>query len=75
MSDNLRVAQAELVASLLEGRVPDGFDAKGIDATAAVLRRKRRGVANSHPPRTRIRAVVQRIVGWSLTIRRLLKKA
>ena len=53
MSDDLRAAQAELVASLLNDRVPDGFDAKGVHATAAVLRRKRRKITNDNrtPPR------------------------
>jgi len=75
VSDNLRVAQAELVASLLEGRVPDGFDAKGIDATAAVLRRKRRRVVESQPARGRIRNVVLRVVETCLAVGRLLKNA
>lgn len=41
MSADLARAQASLVADLLEDRVPRGFDARGIHATAAVLRRKR----------------------------------
>ena len=41
MSADLARAQAALVADLLEDRVPKGFDARGIRATAAVLRRKR----------------------------------
>jgi hypothetical protein len=45
MSRKLAEAQARLVADLRDGRVPDGFDAKGVHATAAVLERKQRKIA------------------------------
>ena len=64
MSDELRAAQAKLVASLLEDRVPDGFEAKGIRATAAVLRRKRRS-RDSRPVKTRgLVIVIDRLTEW-----------
>jgi hypothetical protein len=63
MSDELRAAQAELVASLLENRVPKGFDEKGIHATAAVLRHKRRQTAERQPQRVRFRDSFVRVMG------------
>ena len=41
MSSDLERAQTALVSDLLEDRVPSGFDARGVHATAAVLRRPR----------------------------------
>jgi len=60
MSDELRAAQAELVASLLDNRVPEGFDGNGIHATAAILRRKRNKSADRPAQRISIRAIVVR---------------
>ena len=62
MSDELRAAQAELVASLVDGRVPSGFDRRGIDATAAVLRHKRRKTAKHQAARVGIRAIFTRTI-------------
>jgi hypothetical protein len=53
MSDELAGAQAKLVEALLERRVPDGFDATGSQATAAILARKRKKLAaheRNHQP-------------------------
>jgi hypothetical protein len=63
MSDELRAAQAKLVASLLDDRVPDGFEAKGIHATAAVLRRKRR-TRDRATERSRFVRVIDRLKEW-----------
>ena len=64
MSDDLRAAQAKLVASLLDDRVPDGFEAKGIRATAAMLRRKRRR-RDPRPLETRgLVMVIDRLKEW-----------
>ena len=42
MSRKLAEAQARLVEDLRDDTVPQGFDAKGVHATTAVLRRKHR---------------------------------
>jgi hypothetical protein len=49
MSDDLRAAQVKLVDALLESRVLDGFDAKGMHATSKNLARKRK--KNTHHER------------------------
>jgi len=51
MSRELADAQTRLIADLRDGRVPAGFDVKGVRATTAVLERKRHRDARASTPR------------------------
>jgi len=67
MSRSLADAQARLVQALRENRVPEGFDAKGIHATAAVLESKQRKHATRHAATARVpawRQLWRRVRAW-----------
>ena len=66
MSDRLATEQAKLVEALLADRVPDGFDPKGIRATAKILRHKLR----RHPARGSASAVGARGIAARLHVLR-----
>lgn len=65
---DLRVRQEHVLASLLRGEVPDGFDARSADLTIRVLRTKRRSEAVAAVPALRdVDDLAERFDGWAIT--------
>ena len=64
--DDLRVRQEHVLAALLRGETPDGFDARSADLTIRVLRTKRRSEAVAAVPALRdVDDLAVRFDAWS----------
>ena len=65
---DLRARQEHVLASLLRGDVPDGFDARSADLTIRVLRTKRRSEAVAAVPALRdVHDLAERFDSWATT--------
>ncbi|MBD8607127.1 hypothetical protein IFT73_09700 [Aeromicrobium sp. CFBP 8757] len=66
--DDLRVRQQQVLAALLRGDVPEGFDARSADLTVRVLRTKRRSETVAAVPSLRdVDDLAGRFDAWAAT--------
>jgi hypothetical protein len=76
MPRDLETDQLDLINALREGRVPSGFDERGVKATAGILVGKQRRAAADERRRVtqdyvRIPVLGIRILRWRLLLRRV----